>query len=77
MSPDAVAAIIGGGSGAVSLIGSAFISGMRWGTVKARLAMVEKNQENMATKDQLSGVKQDVAEIKGMFRMTLRKDGLD
>lgn len=74
MTPDAVAALIAGGCGAVSLIGSAFISGARWGSVKARLAMVEKGQDAMATKEQLAGVKQDVAEIKGMFRMTLRKE---
>lgn len=53
---------------------SAFISGVRWGTVKARLDMVESMVTNAATKDQLAGVKEDVAEIKGMFRMTLRND---
>lgn len=72
MSPDALAAIFGGIAVAVSWAGSAFISGVRWGTVKTRLDMVEQGMSQMATKEQMAGVKEDVAEIKGMFRMTLR-----
>jgi len=59
----------------VSWIGSAFIVGYRWGNVSTRLTNLEKTIDTMATKEQLAGVKEDVAEIKGMFRMTLRPDG--
>jgi len=58
----------------VSWIGSAFIVGYRWGNVSTRLTNLEKTIDTMATKEQLAGVKEDVAEIKGMFRMTLRPD---
>lgn len=77
MSPDVVAAIFGGIAIVASWVGSAFISGVRWGTVKTRLDMVEQAMTMMATKDQLSGIKEDVAEIKGMFRMTLRDSSSD
>jgi hypothetical protein len=55
-----------------SWAGSAFIAGYRWGSVKTRLDVMESAMPTLATKDQLAGVKEDVAEIKGMFRMTLR-----
>lgn len=69
LSPDVAAIIISAGSVLVSWGGSAFIAGYRWGTVKTRLDMMEVNVGNLATKDQLAGVKEDVAEIKGMFRL--------
>lgn len=69
LSPDAIAVIVGGASIITSWAGSAFIAGYRWGTVKTRLDMMEITVSNLATKDQLSGVKEDVAEIKGMFRL--------
>lgn len=56
-----------------SMLGAAFLSGLRWGSVQARLDTMERNitkiEQNSATRDQLSGVKEDLAEIKGMFRM--------
>lgn len=58
----------------VSWIGAAFIAGFRFGAIANRLDRLEKTQENLASKDQLAGVKEDVAEIKGMFTMTLKKD---
>lgn len=69
LSPDVAAIIISAGSVLVSWGGSAFIAGYRWGTVKTRLDMMEVNVGNLATKEQLAGVKEDVAEIKGMFRL--------
>ncbi|HEV2354699.1 MAG TPA: hypothetical protein VGR89_10665 [Puia sp.] len=76
MPPDAIAGIISGAGFLFSVIGSAFIAGYRWGSVKTRLEIIEKSQATMATKEQLAGVKEDVAEIKGMFRMTLRDGSL-
>lgn len=58
----------------VSWVGSAFIAGYRFGTIASRLDMLEKSQQQLASKEQLASVKEDMAEIKGMFRMTLRKD---
>lgn len=64
----------------VSWIGAAFIAGFRFGAVSMKLEAlanridrVEKSQEALATKEQLAGLKEDVAEIKGMFRMTLKE----
>lgn len=74
MSPDITSVVISGSGLVLSLIGSAYIAGVRWGSVKIRLDVMEAGMGTMATKDQLSGVKEDVAEIKGMFRMTLRPD---
>jgi len=72
LSPVTLAAIIAIASVIISWVGSAFIAGYRWGSVKTRLDMVENSLGNLATKEQLSGVKEDVAEIKGMFRLTPR-----
>lgn len=76
MNPDYGALIIAGVGLVLSWGGSLFIAGTRWGTVNTRLAVLERSMTDMATKDQLAGIKEDVAEIKGMFRMTLR-DGPD
>lgn len=72
MTPESVSLLIAGVGLVLSLAGSAFISGVRWGTVQTRLAVLENAQAGLATREQLAGVKEDVAEIKGMFRMTLR-----
>lgn len=74
MSADLLAVIVSGVGVIFSWAGAAFIAGYRWGTVKTRLEMLEQTSGQYATKEQLSGLKEDVAEIKGMFRMTLRKD---
>jgi hypothetical protein len=72
VSPEAAAALISGAGLFLSLLGSAYISGRRDGRMDVRVAMLEASQEKLATREQLAGVKEDVAEIKGMFRMTLR-----
>lgn len=74
MPPDAIAIGITAFGIIVSWGGSAFIAGYRWGSVKTRLDLLENSVQAMATKEQLSGVKEDLAEIKGMFRM-VPKDG--
>jgi hypothetical protein len=76
MSPEALSAAIAGIGVTMSLLGSVFITGVSRGRTETRLAMLEMNQDKLATKEQLTGVKEDLAEIKGMFRMTLR-DGSD
>lgn len=77
MSPEAVSAVIAGAGVLLSLFSTSYVSGKNQGRNEIRLANLEANQGNMATKEQLAGVKEDLAEIKGMFRMTLRTDGPD
>ena len=72
MSPEGWAVIISATGLVMSWGGSAFIAGYRWGSVKTRLDIMEAGMTAHATKEQLAGGKEDVAEIKGMFRMTLR-----
>lgn len=60
---------------ALSLLGATFVSGTFRGKTETRIAMLEANQDKLATKEQLAGVKEDLAEIKGMFRMTLKDPG--
>ena len=55
-----------------SIGGSLFVAGSLWGSVRTRLDLLEKQLPTLATRDQLSGVKEDLAEIKGMFRMVPR-----
>ena len=72
MSPEGTAAVITGAGFLFSLLTSVYVSGRRDGRLDVRVTMLESNQDKLATKEQLSGVKEDLAEIKGMFRMTLR-----
>lgn len=72
MNAVSVTLLISGGGLVLSLIGSAYISGARWGGVVARLTALESSMPTLATREQLSGVKEDLAEIKGMFRMVPR-----
>lgn len=74
MSAAAIAAIITGAGAAVSILTAAFISGYRWGQVKTELAVMKRQLDLSATKEELTSVRENVAEIKGMFRLTL-KDG--
>lgn len=75
MSPEIVSAIISACGFLLSFTSAAFISGYRGGNNKARLDMLEMMIQNAATKEQLAGVKEDLAEIKGMFTMKLRSEG--
>lgn len=60
----------------LSLVGSAYVSGVRWGSVRIRLQVLESSLPTLATREQLAGVKEDLAEIKGMFRLAPR-DGAE
>lgn len=57
----------------VSILTTIAIVSYKIGGASNRLTTVEANMGNMATRDQLSALKEDVAEIKGMFRMTLKE----
>jgi len=73
MSPEAVAAVISACGVILSLAGSFYVAGRRDGRIDIRLAMLEADREKMATKDQMASLKEDIAEIKGMFRMIPRE----
>jgi hypothetical protein len=73
MTPDETAIFISGGGFILSILGSIFSVGVFKGRTDARIAILEANQDKLATKEQLAGVKEDLAEIKGMFRMTLKE----
>jgi len=75
MSPEAASAVIAAGGFVLSLFGALSVSTYRSGRNDARLTALEMTISTLATKDQFAGLKEDVAEIKGMFRMTLRDGG--
>ena len=72
MTPETGALLISGGGFLLSVGTSIFITGFRSGTLAARLDALERTVDKNASKEQLAALKEDVAEIKGMFRMTLR-----
>lgn len=80
LSPEGASLIIALIGFVCSVLGATFLSGTRYAEVRAdirrngeRVTILEGNQGNLATKEQLADVKSDLAEIKGMFRMTLRE----
>lgn len=58
----------------LSVVSSAFIAGMRWGSVNQRLEQLQQNEANHVTRDDLANVREQLAEIRGMFRLTLKDD---
>ena len=74
MNPDILAAIISGAGVVTSILTTVAIVSFRAGGATDRLTRMEKDMSNMATKEQLANVKEDLAEIKGMFRMSLKPD---
>lgn len=74
--PETQSALISLAGVVFSLAGAVYVAGRRDGRRDTRIDFLEEQfrsmANSMATKEQLAGVKEDVAEIKGMFRMTLR-----
>lgn len=57
----------------LSIASSMFISGTRWGRVEEKVNTIEKRVANVDTLQvDMSVLKHDVAEIKGMFTMRLK-----
>lgn len=52
----------------ISLIGA----GVKWGQVREEISNIKNTMAGMATKDEVSGIKETLAEIKGMFKLTLK-----
>jgi len=74
MTQTGVMVIVAVGTFLASIGGSLFIAGSLWGGVRTRLDILEKQLPTLATREQLTGVKEDLAEIKGMFRMVPRDE---
>jgi hypothetical protein len=75
MSTELVSTLIAAAGFVLSIVFSAILVAFRAGRDENRLNRMEKDLTLMATKEQLSGVKEDLAEIKGMFRMQLKDGG--
>jgi hypothetical protein len=75
MSPLLVSSLISIAGIIVSIMGAAIVVAFRAGGASDRLTRMEKDMTRMATTEQLAGVKEDLAEIKGMFKMTLKDGG--
>lgn len=72
ITPEETSFIIAGIGFVGSLIGSATIVAFRAGGRDERIIRMENDLRNAATKEQFNALKEDVAEIKGMFRMVLK-----
>jgi hypothetical protein len=70
MSPDLVAALISGAGFLLSVSGSFFIAGSRWGEVKAKLAELERDK---VTTGDVRAMGERLARIEGMFELKLRE----
>lgn len=75
MTPVELQLIISLATVACSLGGAAFIAGSRWGRVQAELAALKAERGQLATKTDVQAVSERVAEIRGMFTLTIRDEG--
>jgi hypothetical protein len=69
------AAIITGSGVLVSIVSAIAIASARFGSLQTRVTTLEHAQDRMATKDDLTSIKESLAEIKGMFRLELKDVG--
>lgn len=75
MSAADTAAIIAGAGLVLTLLVNGVIVGMLYGSLKARVALLESQREQLATKEQIQGLSIQVAEIRGMFILTPKIQG--
>lgn len=73
MSISAVAFLISGGGLILSIISAVAIVSMRYGTLREQVRELQAKQNNMVTKDDLTPIKESLAEIRGMFRLELKE----
>lgn len=52
----------------ITLVGA----GVKWGQVQQQIRELQATQNTMATKEELTGIKETLAEIKGMFKLVLK-----
>lgn len=58
----------------LSIISAVFVAGARWGVVQARLEQLGRADQDHASKADVAAVREQLAEIRGMFRLTLNDD---
>jgi len=74
MSTDAVSVLVSAAGVLISALVSLFISGSAWGRIRTDVDHLKAAYPDLASKEQVSGLSRDVAEIKGMFRVSLKPD---
>lgn len=57
-----------------SIASATYIAGKRQGRDTQRIKVLEQQYEHLATKDDILHISEKVAEIRGMFQLTLRQD---
>jgi len=67
-----IALIISGGGLLLSVITAASIVSVKYGSLKERIREIEQRQSHAATKEDLTPIKESLAEIRGMFRLELK-----
>lgn len=77
MTSAAIATAISAGGLVLSVMASVFIAGSRWGSVNQRLDQLAASERDHVTRDDLANVREQLAEIRGMFRLTLKEQGGD
>jgi hypothetical protein len=60
------------GSIVISLLGSVAITSYRYGILREQVNELRTRMAGMASKDDLTGIRESLAEIKGMFRLELK-----
>lgn len=73
MSSAAIATAISAVGLVLSVLASVFIAGTRWGSVNQRLDQLQASERDHVTRDDLANVREQLAEIRGMFRLTLKE----
>lgn len=63
--------LISAGGLVLSIVASAWISGAAWAKIRGDVNQLQQERPKLASKDQVDVLARDVAEIKGMFRVTL------
>lgn len=56
----------------ISVIASTFMAGRKWGSIERQLAELRRADGKRATKADVRYLRAELAEIKGMFQLTLR-----
>lgn len=72
MSAEVGAAIIAGAGLVISIVTSLLIVAVGYGRLQQRVAQLELGRAQLATKDDVQRVSDQVVEIRGMFRLVLR-----
>ncbi len=74
MSPVAESAVIALVGLVLSIIAAVFVAGSRWGAVQVRLEQLSRADADHASKGDVAALREQLAEIRGMFRLSLKDD---